>query len=131
MDPNKVKAMLEWQAPWTHRQLQNFLGFANFYRQFIPSFTAVALPLTDLLHTRYAATKPRPGHSLVWTIACQKAFEYLKALFAREPVLLHPNPNMPFMVQANTSDVTVGAVLLQKNSEGLLQRLYVTKTDGI
>lgn len=76
MDPHKVQAVLEWQGPRTHRHLQNFLGFANFYQQFIPSFAKVALPLTDLLHT-----KPRHGQPLQWMMACQWAFETLKALF--------------------------------------------------
>lgn len=49
MNPNKVKMVLEWQAPRTRKHLQSFLSFANFYRQFIPSFAQVALPLTDLL----------------------------------------------------------------------------------
>lgn len=49
MDPHKVQAILEWQVPKMPWQLQSFLSFANFYRQFIPSFARVALPLTDLL----------------------------------------------------------------------------------
>ncbi|XP_039213407.1 uncharacterized protein LOC120314410 [Crotalus tigris] len=53
MDPLKVKAVLDWQAPTTRRQLQSFLGFANFYRQFIPSFAGVAHPLTELLKTKH------------------------------------------------------------------------------
>lgn len=49
MDPHKVQAVVEWQAPRTRKQLQSFLGFANFYWQFIPAFAKIALPLTDLL----------------------------------------------------------------------------------
>ncbi|KAK9401689.1 hypothetical protein NXF25_010045 [Crotalus adamanteus] len=121
MDPNKVKCVLEWQAPKTHRQLQRFLGFANFYRQFIPSFADVALPLTQLLRTKRLTGKPRPGQPLAWTMACQQAFESLKGLFAREPILIHPDPGRPFVVQADASDVAIGAILLQRNTDGLLQ----------
>lgn len=49
MDPAKVKAVLYWQSPRTGKVLQNFLGFATFYRQFIPSFAETTLPLTKLL----------------------------------------------------------------------------------
>ena len=52
MDPNKVKAVLEWEPPKTRKQLQSFLGFANFYRTFIPQFASIALPLTELLKTK-------------------------------------------------------------------------------
>ncbi|XP_039215403.1 uncharacterized protein LOC120315311 [Crotalus tigris] len=121
MDPSKVQAVLDWQAPKTRRQLQSFLGFANFYRQFIPSFATVVQPLTELLRTKHLQGNPRPSQQLEWTMNCQKAFELLKALFAKEPVLRHPDPSVPFVVQVDASDVAVGAVLLQENNSGALQ----------
>ncbi|KAK9412177.1 hypothetical protein NXF25_003352 [Crotalus adamanteus] len=121
MDPSKVRSVLEWQAPRTRRQLQRFLGFANFYRQFIPSFADVALPLTQLLRTKHRAGKPRPKQPLDWTVACQQAFESLKRLFAQEPVLIHPDPGRPFVVQVDASDVAARALLLQRNEQGELQ----------
>lgn len=51
LDPVKVKAILEWEAPRTWWQLQSFLGFVNFYCQFIPTFAQIALPITNLLKT--------------------------------------------------------------------------------
>ncbi|XP_039178262.1 uncharacterized protein LOC120298525 [Crotalus tigris] len=121
MDPSKVQAVQEWQAPQTRRQLQSFLGFANFYRQFIPSFAAVVHPLTELLRTKHLTARARPSQRIEWTMSCQKAFETLKTLFAKEPVLRHPDQSAPFVVQVDASDVAVGAVLLQKNSGGVLQ----------
>lgn len=44
----KVRAVVEWPTPPNHWQLQHFLGFANFYRQFIRDFSRTALPLTKL-----------------------------------------------------------------------------------
>lgn len=52
---------------------------------------------------------------------CQASFEKLKCLFAAEPVLKHLDPNAPFVIQADASDVAVRAVLLQKNKQGALQ----------
>ncbi|KAK3527496.1 hypothetical protein QTP86_023020 [Hemibagrus guttatus] len=49
MDTNKVQAVSEWPAPATIKELQRFLGFANFYRRFIRSYSSVAAPLTSLL----------------------------------------------------------------------------------
>ncbi|KAK9395798.1 hypothetical protein NXF25_019159 [Crotalus adamanteus] len=121
MDPAKVKAVLEWQVPRTRRQLQSFLGFANFYRQFVPDFARVALPLTELLKTRNSPVKSRPSQPLAWSRESQAAFEHLKTLFAKEPILLHPDPDKQYIVQADASDVAVGAVLLQRNTKGELQ----------
>lgn len=80
MDPKKVATVLEWQAPVTRRQLQSFLGFANFYRHFIPTFAHIALPLTNFLRTKGTGT-PKPSQCLEWTMDCQKAFEDLKYHF--------------------------------------------------
>lgn len=56
-----------------------------------------------------------------WTMECQAAFKKLKCLFATEPVLKYPDPNAPFIIQVDTNDVVVKAVLLQRNSQGALQ----------
>ena len=48
MDPEKVLAIETWLPPTTRRQLQRFLGFANFYRRFIKDFSGIARPLYDL-----------------------------------------------------------------------------------
>ena len=39
MDPEKIKAVAEWPEPKNKKQLQRFLGFTNFYQQFIKSYT--------------------------------------------------------------------------------------------
>lgn len=91
-------AVLDWQAPTTWKQLQSFLGFANFYHQFILSFARVVCPLTNLLRTKHLTKKPHLGCPVVWTTDCQWAFELLKPLFVQEPVLKHPDPSKPFVV---------------------------------
>lgn len=121
MDPKKVQTVLDWQALRMEKQLQSFLRFTNFYRQFIPSFAQIALPLTDLLQTKSSHTKPWPSQQLTWTPACQHAFENLKTLFSREPILKHPNIAVPFVVQTDASDVAVGAVLLHGNGCQILK----------
>jgi hypothetical protein len=50
MDQDKVKAILEWEAPKTATTIQSFLGFANFYRTFIKDYSDIAMPLTKLTH---------------------------------------------------------------------------------
>ncbi|XP_070800866.1 uncharacterized protein [Pituophis catenifer annectens] len=77
MDPEKVKAVLKWAPPSTRKQLQSFLGFTNFYPQFIPSFAKISLPITNLLKTK-GEGKLKPSQPLKWTMKCQAAFEKLK-----------------------------------------------------
>lgn len=120
IDSEKVQVVLEWGTPRTQKQLQNFLGFTNFYRQFIPSFAQIMLPITNLLKTKREG-KLKLTQPLKWTMECQAAFVKLKSLFPAEPVLKYPYPNTPFVIQADASDMAVGSVLLQKNQQGTLQ----------
>jgi hypothetical protein len=48
MAEDKVKTIQEWPEPWKVRDIQSFLGFANFYRRFIPGYSALTIPLTHL-----------------------------------------------------------------------------------
>jgi hypothetical protein len=49
MDPKKVQAMMEWEVPKLVKDIQVFLGFANYYRSFIYRYSNITTPLTDLL----------------------------------------------------------------------------------
>jgi hypothetical protein len=48
VDPKKIQAVTDWSTPKTVRDVQCFLGFANFYRIFIKNYSQVAAPLTQL-----------------------------------------------------------------------------------
>ena len=54
MDPAKASSVLDWPVPKSVKEVQSFLGFANFYRKFILSFSEIASPLTNLTrkHTK-------------------------------------------------------------------------------
>jgi len=58
MDPKKVSSILEWPVPTDIKQLQSFLGLANYYRRFIPGFVALSHPLHSLL---------KKNEKFVWT----------------------------------------------------------------
>ncbi|KAL0160767.1 hypothetical protein M9458_044492 [Cirrhinus mrigala] len=77
MDTTKVKAVTEWPQPTTIKELQRFLGFANFYRRFIRNYSTVASPLTALL-------KGKPK-KLKWTEEVGQAFASLKERFTPAP----------------------------------------------
>uniref|UniRef100_A0A803U1T3 Gypsy retrotransposon integrase-like protein 1 n=1 Tax=Anolis carolinensis TaxID=28377 RepID=A0A803U1T3_ANOCA len=124
MDPAKVADVKEWGVPQTRRQLQSFLGFANFYRPFIKGFAQITAPLTELLKTKgkgETAKVKAPGAKLSWTPECQKAFETLKECFTEGPILKHPDIRSPFIIHCDASDCAYGAVLLQKDQNGNLK----------
>ncbi|KAL0150331.1 hypothetical protein M9458_054333 [Cirrhinus mrigala] len=86
MDEKKVRAVLKWPRPSTLRELQRFLGFANFYRRFIRHFSSVAAPLTTMV---------RKGVSrLAWSQPALQAFDDLRQRFTTAPILHHPDPDL-------------------------------------
>ncbi len=106
MDPEKVKAVVEWPSPDSRKALQRFLGFANFYRRFIRNFSQLASPLTAL-------TSPRT--TFRWSDAAEAAFAKLKSRFVSAPILITPDPSRQFVVEVDASEVGVGAVISQRS----------------
>ncbi|XP_073701959.1 matrix-remodeling-associated protein 5 [Garra rufa] len=109
MDERKVTAVLEWPRPKTLKELQRFLGFSNFYRRFIRNFSTVAAPLTSMV-------KKGEKH-LTWSTEALHAFQELRQRFTTAPVLRHPDPQLPFLVEVDASSSGVGAVLSQRHHQ--------------
>ncbi|XDV54467.1 hypothetical protein PO909_022751 [Leuciscus waleckii] len=107
MDPDKVKAVIDWPSPDSRKALQWFLGFANFYRRFIRNFSQLAAPLTAL-------TSPRT--TFRWSDTAEAVFTNLKSRFVSAPILVAPDPTRQFVVEVDASEVGVGAVLSQRAS---------------
>jgi len=108
MDPVKVARVADWPVPTSKREVQSFLGFANFYRHFIKGFSHHARPLFDL--TR----KDTPWK---WGGQEQAAFESLKSWVTSTPFLVFPGEDQPFRIEADSSDVATGAVLSQLSKD--------------
>ncbi|KAL0186168.1 hypothetical protein M9458_017838, partial [Cirrhinus mrigala] len=109
MDERKVSTVLRWPRPNTLKELQRFLGFANFYRRFIRHCSSVAAPLTTMV---------RKGTSrLAWSQPALQAFDDLRRRFSTAPILHHPDPDKPFIVEVDASSTGVGAVLSQRQGE--------------
>ena len=82
MDPVKVEGIAQWPTPATVKDVRSFLGFCNFYRAFIPSFSHMARPLNDLT---------KKNRQWTWGPTEQKAFEALKTVCTTYPVLRTPD----------------------------------------
>ena len=109
MDPVKVKGIAEWPTPSKVKDVQSFLGFANFYRQFIPGYSNIAQPLIDL------TKKNTPWE---WSPKCERVFDVLKKIFCMQPILKMPDPSAPFSIATNASKHATGGVLMQQDTNG-------------
>ena len=116
MDPEKVTAITNWASPDSClrgklKELQRFLGFANFYRRFIKGYSKIAGPLTALT---------RKGADWDWTADYQRAFQQLKTAFKEGPVLAYFDPLRETVVETDASDWASGGVLSQRGDDGFL-----------
>ncbi len=102
----KVAAILSAPRPSTKTQVRAFLGLAGYYRCFIPNFSSLAAPLTDL--TRKGQPEKTP-----WSPEADLAFQQVKAALTSEPLLRAPDFGCPFLLQTDASDTGLGAVLSQ------------------
>jgi hypothetical protein len=105
VDPSKIKEVLEWKPPISVSEVRSFLGLASYYRRFIPNFSKITKPITELLKKR---------NKYVWSEACDEAFKHLKRLLTTSPVLAQPDTNKPFDVYCDASGTGLGGVLMQE-----------------
>ena len=84
MEQSRVQAIQDWPEPRTFREVQVFLGFANFYQRFIASYSKIAVPLTSML---LGCKKGKKSGPYDMTPEARLAFQKLKSAFARALVL--------------------------------------------
>lgn len=117
-EKNKVTAVQEWPPLTTVREVREFLGFANYYRRFIPKFAHVAAPLTDL------TKKDVPFE---WGPRQCEAFDTLKTKLTTAPLLILPDPDLPFHLNVDASAYAIGAVIMQDQGKGLQPIAYESR----
>ena len=108
-DPARVETIREWPSPTTLKELQVFLGFANFYRRFIAHYAKVVLSLTSLL---------KGDQKFAWTQEAEEAFQELKERFSSAPILRHYNPALQSRVETDASGFAIAAILSQLFEDG-------------
>ena len=101
LDPKKVEAVRDWPRPTNLKEVQAFLGFANYYRKFLKNFGRIAIPLTELT---------RKGAPFLWGDKAQEAYEAIKDLILSEPVLKMFDPTRPIELETDASDFALRAV---------------------
>lgn len=118
MMEDKVQAIHDWPTPMSVRDVRAFLGTAGYYRKFIRDFSAVAAPLSDLT---------KDGVKFEWAEPHAQAFRRLKESIVQGPVLILPDPRLPFVVHTDASGFAVGAVLQQDQGNGLQPVAFLSK----
>ena len=103
-NPEKVDAVLKRCEPRNVKQLISFLQTVSWYRKFIPDFSDVAKPLTDLT---------KKNKKWIWQQPQQQAFNKLKELLTTAPILQQTDPHKPYILRTDASNYALGAVLLQ------------------
>ena len=111
MSANKVKAISDCPEPCKVKDIQSFLGFANFYCHFIFNYSDIVVPLTQLTHK-----------NIPWNFGedCCSAFNLLKKAFTSAPILTHWVPDTPLTVETNALDYAIAGILSITGSNEVL-----------
>lgn len=118
-EPDKVAAVRDWPTPTDVHRLRSFLGLASYYRRFVAGFSTVAAPMFNLL---------RKDTPYKWGPDQDAAFHQLKQALCKDPVLVAPDPELPFILDTDASDTGLGAVLSQLTPEGERVVAYHSRT---
>jgi hypothetical protein len=115
---SKVRVIQEWPRPKTVHDVRQFYGLCNYYRRFIRGFSAIGAPLSDLF--KFADNDKRKNRPVVWTMACEAAFERMKRAITSAPVLQQIDENKPYVIETDSSDFANGMALYQESDDGKL-----------
>ena len=110
VNPSKVEVLKTWPKPKSLFEVKSFLGLLQFFRRFIPKFSEVAAPITNLTKKDQSIEK--------WNEKCDKAFEKLKEAIKNAPILVSPDWSKPFRCHIDASQTAVGGTLTQLDGNG-------------
>ena len=111
MNSAKVNTIINWPTLMNVKDVQSFLGFANFYRRFIYGYSKIATSLTHLI-CKYVAFK--------WSSECENAFNTLKRAFTSNVILCHYNSDLKLVVKTDASDYVSEGILSQYDENDVL-----------
>jgi hypothetical protein len=111
MYPTKVETVVAWPKPENLTDVRSFLGFANFYRQFIRAYSSIVRPMTRLTEKNIKFS---------WGVEEQAAFDELKTAFTNAPVLRRFDHDRDVIVETDVSDYVSTGVLSQYDDAGIL-----------
>ena len=104
MDSNKVKAICEWRTPMSTKRILLFLEFTGYYWKFVKSYSKIIALLIEIT---------RKDIIFTWELKKQKAFDMLKEQLTMELILIIFDPTKLIMLETDTLDLVLGAVISQ------------------
>ncbi|GJS44780.1 putative reverse transcriptase domain-containing protein [Tanacetum coccineum] len=104
VDPAKIEAVMNWQAPKNVGKIQSFLGLAGYYRRFIQDFSKIAFSLTKLT---------KKNTPLVWSKEQEEAFVTLRKKLCKASILVLSEGTEDMIVYSDASYSGLGCVLMQ------------------
>ena len=107
-DPRNIAKILNWPTPTNITKVCSFVNLAGHYRRYILKFSDIALPLTDLMQG-----SPKKGSTIFWGEREEESFLALKKAVTSEPILRHARIGTLFVMDPNSSQHTIGAVIQQ------------------
>lgn len=110
-----IESVKTWPIPKDSAEVHSFLGFSGFYRKFVPGYSQIAYPLLKMIKniSKRKHTKP-VTIPFEWGPEQQHAFDSLKELLIRAPVLAYPDPEKPYSLHVDACRKGLGAVLYQE-----------------
>lgn len=108
-DTSKIHAVRDYPVPQDATEVRRFLGLAGYYRKFILNFAGIVSPLLELL---------KKNTPFVWNAIRDDAFKKLKNCLITSPILQYPDFQKPFYLTCDASDIAIGAILSQIQSNG-------------
>ena len=104
--PEKLESIRNMPHPKNPKEAKQFLGLIGYYRKFVPRFADIARPLTQLT---------RHDIEYEWTDKCQKAFDHLREMLMKHPILRYPDPQKPYTLFTDASRIGWSGVLTQEH----------------
>ena len=111
MDLKKITTVVNWEPLEHLKDVQTFLGFANFYRRFVLGYSSIVAPLTELT---------KKDVIFRWTEPEKKAFQRLTDAITSAPILRHFKTDKDWVVETETSDSVSAGIFSQISDDGLL-----------
>ncbi|XP_055590950.1 uncharacterized protein LOC129743032 [Uranotaenia lowii] len=105
MDVSKIQPILDYPAPKSVKEVRRLLGLAGFYQKFIAMYSEIATPITNTLK--------KHKKKFEWDKDADEALVRLKTALVTAPVLANPNFAERFIIESDSSDLAIGAVLVQ------------------
>jgi hypothetical protein len=105
VDPEKIRAIMEWPIPKDVVDIRSFMGITGYYRRFIEGFSKIAYPITSL---------QKKGTKFNWSQKCQDNFNKLKELLMTAPILKVAYLDKDFTICVDASKEGLGGVLTQE-----------------